>query len=249
MAHTPRTETVFTPAGEITDELARAAWDCRLRCVQLREDIDPEEDFGKFSRLLRAPGSWLATCSDAAGQVRGTFLVQMTSRRWRGRTIQLALPEYTFLDEEGRGANWLREASLGLLLRFSRQLIRPPVYLAGACYLPSFLASASVLRPVWLLGEAGTPEREGELMWELARERCGDALDEATGLVRMPTMPRASQRRPSREVTRALAARYLAHNPGWQQGYGVFMMTPLDPVSLSRSLVVCTAAWLRRHVA
>jgi hypothetical protein len=208
----------------------RALWRFRLTLIDLKPTVTPEQDWEAFAEDFRWPG-WVWRLFDGDALV-GCFLQRAVPVSFEGEEILCLIPEYGFLAPEVRGGPIVPLASAALTaLAIAAYPLRRK-FLVGIAYPPSFIAFRRAVRPMWHAGSPDLPPWEGRLMGHLA-ERFAGKGGRGDGTVAMRTLPRVGPA-PRSADGREIYAEYLAANPDWSQGNGLFFMHPLDAGLLGR---------------
>ncbi len=221
--------TTLNPPSQVGDALVTEAWTFRLRHADLQEHVDPTDDFARFSSHVRSPGGTLAVLRQSDGTLVGMVHFRVLCRVYEGRSVRIVAPEYGFVDPAFRSTGWTGIVCARMFLRLAGPSPRRSGYVAGPAYLPSYLSTCRALPTVWLAGDPNIPLFEQGLMHSIAGELFGDAFDEDTGLVELPTRPRMPEegRTPLGASSQSARLHYLQTNPDWARGSAAFMMAPL----------------------
>lgn len=238
-----RPRSTFRRTASLSDGEIEALWRFRLTLIDLKPEVSPAQDLAAFTADLRWPG-WVWILLEGTDVV-GFFLQRGVPLTFGGRDLLCLLPEYGFLAPHLRGSPIVPLASAALTaLAVARYPLRPK-YLAASTYPPGYIAFRRAVRPLWTLHDPTLPDWERGLLLHLAERVAGGSFRAEDGTVRMRTIP-FSGREPASEESRRLYADYVAANPTWKEGRGLFFMFPVSAGVLTRTMAHAIERWLRR---
>ena len=204
-------------------------WNVYRRCYSgTRQDLFEQDLSGKQTLIL---------LRDAQQRIQGFSTIAVGSARHEGRDIRYLFSGDTVIEREHWGSqelafSWLRFAGSiqredpGLPLFWFLIVKGHRTYR----YLPAF---ALAFYPNW---QHETPLPLATLMRHLARERFGDAFDEASGIVRFADsrghLSKAVAEPSEREAVRADVRFFLDRNPGYREGDELVCLCELSPDNL-----------------
>jgi hypothetical protein len=242
-------KSTFRRATSLTEEELRALWRFRLGLINLKPTIPPEEDFAAFAADFQTQGfAWILREDE---RVAGFFLQRALPLDWEGRRLLCLLPEYGFLAPHLRGHPILPLATLyTTLLCVGDDPLRAR-YVAASAYPPAYIAFRRVFRVFWTLRDPDLPPWERGLLLHLAERLAGEKLRREDGTVEMRTIPIVAREPGSAGSadSRQLYEDYVAANPDWRGGRGLFFLMPLDGGQLARVLLHAGERILRRRRA
>jgi len=211
----------------LDETTVRAMWRLRLRFMRLREEVDPEDDFARYAKVVRS--SILALLlRDMEGEVRATMVVGACERSFRGRRFVWVRPEYGFIDPAYRGGALLL-LMCGSAIGHCRRLFPDlPAHVVSIAW-PSGFIAYNMLADMQILGNPGLPPWEQGMLHMLAEEMGGERWDAEQERMWMPVIPAFPLRRPKRAQALEAYHEYLARNPEWEQGYAAVVSHPVLP--------------------
>lgn len=226
--------------ASLTDREIEALWRFRLTLIDLKPTVTPEQDLAAFTKDFRWPGFvWILR---EGTEVAGFFLQRGVPLTWEGEELLCLLPEYGFLAPHLRGSPIVPLAAAALTaLTVARYPLRRK-FLAASTYPPGYIAFRKAVRPFWTLRDPELPAWERGLLLHLAERVAGASFRPEDGTVQMRTIP-FTDRTPTSDESRRLYADYVAANPTWQEGRGLFFLFPVSAGLLVR---VMTHALERR---
>lgn len=235
----------YRRASTLGEAELRELWRFRLTHVELKPTVSPEEDFAAFAADFDRPG-WAWILRDG-GRVVGFFLQRAEAIDFEGRRILAMLPEYGFLAAHLRGRPVLPTACLVASALAIGRHQGLPKYVAGSVYPPSYIAFRRAMPRFWSVNDPRAPAAERRLMLELGRRASGAKFDPVRGVVEMRTRPLARAESASAE-SRRIYDDYVAANPEWSAGWGLFVMFPLDARQVARVMLHAVERQRRRLV-
>lgn len=232
----------FRRSQTLTEPELRALWRLRLSLISLKPTVSEEQDFLAFQKDFAWPG-WVWSLHDGDAVV-GFFLQRGAPITYDGQKILALLPEYGFLAPAHRGRPVVPLASVVItaLVMLAAPLATKVV--AASTYPPGYVAFRQVIRPFWTLGAPGLPAWERGLLLQLAERVSGASFEPKDGTVTMRTLP-FPPKAPGSDETRRLYADYVAENPRWREGRGLFFMFPVSAWVLARVVLHAGRRWLK----
>ena len=232
----------FRRAQTLTEADLRALWRLRLSLIALKPTVSEDQDFLAFQKDFDWPG-WVWSLHDGESVV-GFFLQRGVKVTYDGQELLALLPEYGFLAPSHRGRPVVPLASVVITALVMLIAPRSPKVVAASTYPPGYVAFRQVIRPFWTLGAPGLPAWERGLLLQLAEQVSGASFEPKDGTVTMRTLPFPPKEAQSDE-TRRLYADYVAENPRWREGRGLFFMFPVSAWVLARVVLHAGRRWLK----
>jgi hypothetical protein len=227
-------KSTFRRATSLNEAELRALWRMRLGLINLKPSVSEEQDFAAFAQDFQWPGYvWILQDQE---RILGFFLQRGMPVLWQHRRLFCLLPEYGFIAPELRGHPSLPLASLAItLLTLARHPLLP-AYVAASTYPPGYIAFRRTVRPFWTLQATDLPAWERGLLLHLGALVARDRFRPEDGTVTMRTIPIVAREdgAAGHADSRRFYQDYVAANPEWKQGRGLFFVFPLNARVLSR---------------
>lgn len=179
----------------------------------------------------------LLLLQDEAGRIQGFSTLTVGITRFEGETIRYVFSGDTIVDRAYWGSQALAFTWLRYVGELKRERPELPLFwfliVKGHRtfrYLPAF---AREFYPHW---ERGTPARIAGLMNQLARERFGDAFDDAQGVIRYSDshghLAEPFAEANEREASREDVSFFLRRNSGYRRGDELVCLCELSAENL-----------------
>lgn len=234
----------FRRSQTLPEPELRALWRLRLSLISLKPTVSEEQDFLAFQKDFQWPG-WVWSLHDGDAVV-GFFLQRGVRVSYEGQALLALLPEYGFLAPAYRGRPVVPLASVVITTLVMLAAPHLPKVVAASTYPPGYVAFRQVIRPFWTLGAPGLPAWERGLLLLLADRVSGASFEPSDGTVTMRTLPFPPQA-PRTDETRELYEAYVAENPRWREGRGLFFMFPVSVWVLVKVVLHAGRRWLKRR--
>lgn len=227
----PKGLSLWEPSS-LSDDDVRELWRFRLRFMDLKPSVDPEEDYASFADFVRrADVAWVLL--DGAAIAAISFYRNEVIEH-AGRRYHVLFGEYGFAALRGDP-----RMVLAILWLFVQPLVRGrgrAVYYFGFAYPHSYLSLARASSHVWLLGDEAMPTRERAIADALGRRLGGERWDPVRRRYDFPTLPREAVPRASAPHRARLLAHYERLNPEWREGQGLLLLNRLDAGTIPHAL-------------
>lgn len=227
----PKALGLWEPSSLSADDI-RALWRFRLRFMDLKPSVDPEDDYANFAGFVRAADvAWILLDDDGIAAI-SFYRNEVVEHD--GRSYRVLFGEYGFAALRGDP-----RMVLAITWLFVQPLVRGggrPVFYFGFAYPHSYLSLVGAAGDTWLLGDEAMPAREEAIAAALGRRFGGASWDPVGRRYSFPTLPREAVPRASAPHRAGPLAHYERLNPDWREGQGLLLLTRLGAGSIPAAL-------------
>jgi len=211
----------------VSTELMQQLCALRLSIVQLKPDINPQEDFEKFAAFVRQC-QYVDYAIDNH-QIQAFFVLYHSQQQINGQRVIVLEPEFGFVSPEYRQENFVQKAFSKILKQLKIKYWYKPIYIVGCAYPHSFVSFMKQFEGnTWTLQNHKIPTQLKSILTNFLERKTGN-LAITDGIVAVPTL--------HNEQTPAHLARlnknpyyqsYMQQNPDWVKGYTLAFITQVS---------------------
>lgn len=218
-------------------------WRLRLALIDLKPEVDPEQDRQKFTRLTR-DAELVVRFFSAPRQLQGLFLLWTLDGIHEGTKYRYLALEYGYIAPAWRGHPTVL---LTYLFTFTSHLDwrhpRTRHFTGGIGYPVGVIALTQSGGDLLLYGAKDLDPLEREVLEHVMRFFAPEGFDPHTGAVWLPTLPRPlTERFIARTRHSPQLAAYLEANPHWASGFGWPAVCSISPAQMARAILARIAS-------
>jgi hypothetical protein len=204
---------------EVTPDLCRNLWQCRLKNIDLDPKVDPDTDFIEFQKYFKDPNTSVATFWDKEGKLQGFYGMNIVKMNHGKKPFVRVWFEYTFMNTEFRRRPELNissgiEAFKTIVTNFGI-----PIVGVSVAY-PNVFIKMKQNHPniVTLKSEKLLPMHE-HVLKGLITDYFQEYYDQENKIVKMRTLPHEVKVK-GKKMQENLDE-YTKLNPKWKEGYAL----------------------------
>ncbi len=204
--------------ADLSQETLTALCALRLSIVQLKPEIDIEQDFKKFCAFIRK--SQYVNYAVEKGEIQAFFVTYYSQQCINRRKTIVVEPEFGFVRPAYRQNPFVKKAFAAVIRKIKLRYWYKPIFIVGSAYPHSFIAfMRQFAHNLWLLNSVDIAVFDKTILTDFLQRKTGKtAID--TGIVAVPTIH--SEQNPehlARLQKSPFYKTYLAENPNWQKGW------------------------------